>query len=56
MKAENYQGVGLDDSSFSVFNIHRASGLGGALVVIIVLLLGAIGYTIGRYKDYARKV
>ena len=56
VKAENYQGVGLDDSSFSVFNIHRASGLGGALVVIIVLLLGAIGYAIGRYKDYARKV
>ena len=37
------------------FNIHGASRLGGALVVIIVLLLGAIGYSLARYKDYAKK-
>ena len=55
VKAENYHQQSLDDSSFLVFNIHGASGLGGALVVIIVLLLATIGYSLARYKDYAKK-
>ena len=55
VKAENYHQESLDNSSFSVFNIHGASGLGGALVVVIVLLMGAMGYSLARYKDYAKK-
>ena len=39
VKADNYHQESLEDWSFSVFNINRASGLGGALVVVIVLLL-----------------
>ena len=38
-----------------MFNIHGASGLGGAMVVIIILLLGAIGYSLARYKNYGKK-
>jgi hypothetical protein len=33
-------------SSFIVFNMQRASGLGSALLVIVVLLLAAIGYSL----------
>ena len=55
VKAQNYHQHSLDDSSFSVFNIHRASGLGGALVEIIVLLLGANGYSLAIYNDYSKK-
>ena len=55
VKAQNYHQHSLDDSSFSVFNIHRASGLGGALVEIIVLLLRANGYSLAIYNDYSKK-
>ena len=55
LKAENYNQQSWDDSSFFVFNIHGASVLGGALVVIMVMLLAAIGYSLVRYKDYAKK-
>ena len=55
VKAENYHRESLEDGSFLVFIKHGASGLGGALVVIIVLLLGTISYSLARYKDYAKK-
>ena len=45
----------MEDSLFGVFHIHRASCLGGALLVIIILLLGAIGYSLARYKGYTKK-
>ena len=51
VKAQNYHQHSLDDSSFSVFNIHGAS----MLVVIIMMLLAAIGYSQAIYKDYAKK-
>ena len=51
VKAENYHQQSLDDLSFSVFNIHSASGLGGALLVIVILLLAASGYCLARCKD-----
>ena len=54
-KAENFHQQSLDDSSFSVFNIHGASELGGAFLVIVVLVLAAIGYCMARYMHYARK-
>ena len=38
----------LDDLSFSVFNIHSASGLGGALLVIVILLLATLSYSLAR--------
>ena len=51
----NYHQQSLYDSSFSVFSIHGASGLGGAPVVIILMLLVAIGYSLAKYKNYAKK-
>ena len=54
IKAENYHCHSLQDSSFSILNVHASSGIGGALFVIVILLLAGIGYAIARYRVTAK--
>ena len=46
----------LNDHSFSAMNIHDASSVGGALLVVAVLLLACLGYGAARYRDYIKRV
>ena len=55
VKAENFNQESLADSSFSILNIHGASSLGGALLVIVVILLAVGGYGVAKYLRYLRK-
>ena len=55
-KAENVIRETLKDYSFSVMNIHGDSSVGGALLVVAVLLLACLGYGMARYKDYVKRV
>ena len=51
VKSENFQQSTLTDESFSIFNFHSASGIGGAAFVLIVLGLACAGYILARVKD-----
>ena len=53
--AKNFNQQSLDDKSFGVLNVHSTSGMGGALLVILILLLATLGYNLARYKDYAKE-
>ena len=55
-KAENVHRETLNDHSFSVMNIHGASSVGGARLVVAVLLLACLGYGMARYRDYIKRV
>ena len=45
----------MDNKSFRVWYVHGALGMGGALLVILILLLATLGYSLAMYKDYAKK-
>ena len=53
-KAENVNRETLNNHSFSVMNIHGASSVGGALLVVAFLLLACLGYRAARYRDYIK--
>ena len=55
-KAENVNRETLNDHSFSIMNIHGAFSVGGALLVVAVLLLACLGYGAARYRDYIERV
>ena len=50
-KAKNFHQQSLDDKSFSVLNVHGASGMGGALLVILILLLATPGYSLASAES-----
>ena len=51
VKAKNYhRRVWTTPASLCLTNTELAAG-----AVVIFLLLGAIGYSLARYKDYAKK-
>ena len=52
VKAENFHQLSLDAKSFSALN---ASGMEGALLFFVIMLLATLGYSLARYKDYAKK-
>ena len=54
-QAKNFHQQSLDNKSFSVLNVHGASGMGGTLLVILILLPATLGYSLARYKDLAKK-
>ena len=54
VKSENFQQSTLTDESFSIFNFHSASDIGGAALVLIVLGLACAGYILARVKDRRR--
>ena len=43
VKAENFHKQSLEDKSFSVLNVHEASGAEGALLVVAIMLLACLG-------------
>ena len=52
VKSENFEQPTLMDESFSIFNIHTPSGVGGAA---LVLGLACLGYALARLKDRRRE-
>ena len=56
VKSENYEKSTLTDESFSIFNIHAPSGVGGAALVLGVLGLACLGYALARMKDRRKEV
>ena len=56
IKAENYNRKILEDTNFSVLNVHGASTARGAFLVIPNLLLCCFRYTVARYKNYAKRM
>ena len=51
VKAENFHQSSLTDESFSVFNFHSLSGLGGAALVLLVLGLSCAGYILAKVQE-----
>ena len=51
VKSENFEQSTLTDESFSIFNIHAPSGVGGAALVLGVLGLACLGYALAHVKD-----
>ena len=56
VKAENFKQESLDDSSFSIINLHGTSTAGGAIFVLMILGLACAGYAIKWYKDRRAKL
>jgi hypothetical protein len=56
VKAENFKQESLDDSSFSIINLHGTSTAGGAIFVLLILGLACAGYAIKWYKDKRAKL
>ena len=56
IKAENYNREILEDTNFSVLNVHGASTAGDAFLVITNLLLCCFRYTVACYKNYAKRM
>ena len=56
VKSENYEKSTLTDESFSIFNIHAPSGVGGAALVLGVLGLACLGYALARVRNRRREV
>ena len=55
IKAESFNQESLSDSSFSVLNIHSASGVWGGLLVVVVIMLAASGNGLAKYLLYVKK-
>ena len=55
VKSENFEQSTLTDESFSIFNFHSPSGVGGAALVLGVLWLACLGYALARVKDRRRE-
>jgi len=51
VKAEKFEQESLDDSSWSIINLHGTSTAGGAIVVLLILGLVLGGYAVKWYKD-----
>ena len=51
VKAEKFEQQSLDDSSWSIINLHGTSTAGGAIVVLLILGLVLGGYAVKWYKD-----
>ena len=55
VKAESFNQVSLQDDSFSLINLNMPSSMGGAMMVLMVLGLGCLGYAAARVKDHRRE-
>ena len=51
LKVKNFHQQSLDDKSFNVLNVHGASGMGSALLVILILLLATPGYSLASAES-----
>ena len=56
VRAEKFNRETLTDHSFSFMNIHGALSVGGALLVVAVLLLACLVYGVARYRDYVKRM
>ena len=55
VKSESFEQCTLTEESFSIFNIHAPSWVGGAALVLGVLGLACLGYALARVKDRRRE-
>ena len=55
VKAESLNQESLQDDLFSLINLHMPSSMGGAMMVLVVLGLGFLGYSAARFKDQRRE-
>jgi hypothetical protein len=51
VKAEKFEQQSLDDSSWSIINLHGTSTAMGSIVVLLILGLVLGGYAVKWYKD-----
>ena len=56
VKAERFEQESLDDSSWSIINLHGMSTAGGAIIVLLILGLALGGYAVKWYKDKRAKL
>ena len=56
VKADSFKQESLDDSSFSIINLHGTSTAGGAIFVLLILGLALGGYAVKWYKDKRAKL
>ena len=56
VKAESFNQEMMRDDSFTIVNLHMPSSAGGAMLVLVVIGLGCLGYAAAKYKDYRRRV
>ena len=55
VKSENFEQSTLTEESFSIFNIHAPSWVGGAALVLGVLGLACLGYALACVNDRRRE-
>ena len=55
VKAESFNQESLQDDLFSLINLNIPSSMGGAMMFLVVLGLGYLGYAAVRFKDHRRE-